>query len=64
MVRQHRSHVRRQYKFKDWSTHRTNSPGNPVTLAEKEARAEQIATLLSNNTCWNSHGRFIAEFRP
>ena len=48
-----------QYKFKDWLTHRTNNPGSPVTLAEKEARATEIATLLSNNTHWNSHGRFI-----
>jgi hypothetical protein len=48
-----------QYKFKDWLTHRTNNPGSPVTPAEKEARATEIATLLSNNTHWNSHGRFI-----
>jgi Serine dehydrogenase proteinase len=48
-----------QYKFKDWLTHRTNNPGTPVTLAEKDARATEIATLLSNNTHWNSHGRFI-----
>ncbi len=48
-----------QYKFKDWLTHRTNNPGTAVTPAEKEARATEIATLLSNNTYWNSHGRFI-----
>jgi hypothetical protein len=48
-----------QYKFKDWLTHRTNNPGTPVTVAEKETRATEIATLLSNNTHWNSHGRFI-----
>jgi hypothetical protein len=48
-----------QYKFKDWLTHRTNNPGTPVTAAEKEVRATEIATLLSNNTHWNSHGRFI-----
>lgn len=48
-----------QYKFKDWLTHRTNNPGSPVSLAEKEARATEIATLLSNNTHWNIHGRYI-----
>lgn len=48
-----------QYKFKDWLTHRTNNPGSPVTSAEKEARATEIAQLLSNNSHWNTHGRFI-----
>jgi hypothetical protein len=48
-----------QYKFKDWSTHRTHNPGAPVTLAEKQARAREIAQLLSNNAHWNSHGRMI-----
>jgi hypothetical protein len=48
-----------QYKFKDWLTHRTNNPGTPVTPGEKEGRATEIAQLLSNNTHWNSHGRFI-----
>jgi len=48
-----------QYKFKDWLTHRTNNPGAPVSPAEKEARATEIATLLSNNTHWNIHGRYI-----
>lgn len=47
-----------QYKFKDW-LHRTNNRGAPVTAAEKESRATEIATLLSNNTHWHSHGRFI-----
>lgn len=48
-----------QYKFKDWLTHRTNNAGSPVTAAEKEARATEIAHLLSNNSHWNTHGRFI-----
>jgi hypothetical protein len=48
-----------QYKFKDWLTHRTNNPGSPVTSAEKEIRATEIAQLLSNNSHWNTHGRFI-----
>jgi hypothetical protein len=46
-----------QYKFKDWSTHGTHNPG--VTVAEKQARAREIAQLLSNNAYWNSHGRLI-----
>lgn len=48
-----------QYKFKDWLTHRTNNPGAPVTSAEKQARANEIAKLLSNNAHWHSHGRMI-----
>jgi hypothetical protein len=48
-----------QYKFKDWTTHRTHNPGTPVTLNEKQVRAREIAQLLSNNAYWNSHGRMI-----
>lgn len=48
-----------KYKFKDWTNHRTTNPGAPVTDAEKEARAEEIANLLSDNTHWHSHGRMI-----
>jgi membrane-bound ClpP family serine protease len=48
-----------QYKFKDWLTHRTNNPGTPVTAEEKQARANEIAKLLSNNAHWHSHGRLI-----
>jgi len=48
-----------QYKFKDWSTHRTNNPGNLVSSQEKQARAREIAELLSNNAFWHSHGRLI-----
>jgi hypothetical protein len=47
------------YKFKDWLTHRTNNPGAPVTMAEKQVRANEIAKLLSNNAYWHSHGRLI-----
>lgn len=45
------------YKFKDWNTHRTTNPGNPVTQQEKEERAKEIATELSNHKKWRSHGR-------
>jgi len=48
-----------QYKFKDWVNHRTSHPGTPVTQAEKEQRAEEIATNLSDNKLWHSHGRMI-----
>lgn len=46
-----------QYKFKDWAFHRTTNVGQPVTVAEKEARAEEIAKELANHKRWRSHGR-------
>ncbi|MBV2144211.1 ATP-dependent Clp protease proteolytic subunit [Falsochrobactrum sp. TDYN1] len=52
-----------KYKFKDWTHHRTNNPGAPVTDEEKRARAEEIATMLSNNNIWHSHGRMISMSR-
>lgn len=48
-----------QYKFKDWLEHATTDPGTPVTHEQKEARAQEIAELLSDNNYWNSHGRMI-----
>lgn len=48
-----------QYKFKDWKVHQTTSPGESVTDEEKQARAEEIAKLLSDNKIWHSHGRMI-----
>lgn len=50
-----------KYKFKNWSTHETTPAikGNPVTILEKEKRAEEIADLLSDNNEWKSHGRPI-----
>ncbi len=48
-----------QYKFKDWTLHRTHAVGSPVTADEKQARAREIAQLLSNNAHWHSHGRMI-----
>lgn len=47
------------YKFKSWTTHRTNNPGTPVTPQEKKARAEEIAGKLCDNSYWSSHGRYI-----
>lgn len=43
-----------QYMF----NHPSN-PGSPVTISEKQARASEIAKLLSNNVHWHSHGRMI-----
>jgi hypothetical protein len=50
-----------EYKFKDWTTHATSPTkrGQPVTEAEKQQRAEEIAKLLSDNKIWHSHGRKI-----
>ena len=50
-----------EFKFKDWTTHRTDvaKKGQPVTLAEKQTRAEDIARILSDNKIWHSHGRMI-----
>ena len=45
------------YKFKDWETH--SSTGKAVTEEEKKARAREIATALSDNARWHSHGRAI-----
>jgi hypothetical protein len=51
-----------EYKFKDWTTHKTNPQklNQPVTPEEKQKRAEEIATLLSDNKLWHSHGRMIS----
>jgi hypothetical protein len=46
-----------KFKFKNWSNH--SSTGDPVTKAEKEKRAEEIARDLGDNKIWHSHGRSI-----
>ena len=50
-----------QYKFSDWTTHRSTKGkvGQTVTSREKEERAEEIARLLGDNKHWHSHGRMI-----
>jgi hypothetical protein len=50
-----------EYKFRDWEVHSTtiDKVGKPVTLEEKQERAEEIARLLGNNKMWHSHGRMI-----
>ncbi|MDT3282204.1 MULTISPECIES: SDH family Clp fold serine proteinase [Shewanella] len=49
------------FKFKDWRIHRSDGPKKeqPVTVAEKEERASEIAKMLSDNNRWHSHGRMI-----
>ena len=44
------------YKFKNWTQHKD---GTPVTQDEKEKRAEEIASKLSDNNVWKTHGRPI-----
>jgi ATP-dependent protease ClpP protease subunit len=48
-----------KYKFKNWTNHQTTNPGVLVTQEDKEKRAEDIATKLSDNKRWKSHGRPI-----
>lgn len=45
------------YKFKTRETHSSNK--KLVTEQEKKARAESVATMLSDNKRWSSHWRFI-----
>lgn len=46
-----------KYKFANWTTH--SSSGKAVTDKERMDRAEEIATCLSNNNRWKTHGRPI-----
>ncbi len=46
-----------KYKFKDWTVH--SSTKQPVTKADKEQRAIEIAQKLSDNNRWKFHGRPI-----
>lgn len=50
-----------KYKFRDWSTHRSdpNKKGKSVTEQEKKERANEIVTKLANHALWHSHGRFL-----
>lgn len=45
-----------KYKFRNWNNH---SDGRPVTMVEKEVRAEEIANKLGDNNEWKTHGRPI-----
>ncbi|MGH9866123.1 MAG: hypothetical protein ACRD4H_11975, partial [Candidatus Acidiferrales bacterium] len=48
-----------EHKFRNWDTHRTHSPGDPVTDKQKTERAAGIAQDLCNHSKWLSHGRSI-----
>lgn len=47
----------RDYKFKSWTSH--SSTGAPVTAAERELRASEIAAFLCDHGRWLTHGRSI-----
>ncbi|MDM5434403.1 Clp protease ClpP [Bacillus hominis] len=46
-----------QYKFKDWNRHSTT--GEPVSLDEKNQRADEVASCLCDHSKWLTHGRSI-----
>jgi hypothetical protein len=48
-----------KYKFKNWEFHSTTRKDEPVTEQDKILRAEEIATKLTDNNLWKSHGRPI-----
>lgn len=50
-----------KYKFKNWELHQTNEllKGQKVSHEEKVIRAKEIASQLSDNSRWHSHGRPI-----
>jgi hypothetical protein len=49
----------KDHKFKNWTSHRTHSPGTPVTLEQKEKQAKKIADELCNHSKWLTHARSI-----
>ncbi|MGA7080504.1 MAG: hypothetical protein WBQ43_10075 [Terriglobales bacterium] len=49
----------KEYKFKNWSTHRTHGPGTVVTPEQKKAQAGEIADKLCDHSKWLSHGRSV-----
>jgi hypothetical protein len=46
-----------KYKFKSWTVKETS--GEAVTAADRQQRADDIATILGNAEHWHSHGRGI-----
>jgi hypothetical protein len=48
-----------EYKFKDWTQHRTTNAGAPVTDSQKAERAAVVAADLADHKRWRSHGRAI-----
>jgi hypothetical protein len=49
----------KEHKFKNWTVHKTHSPGTQVTPEQKEERAKEIADKLCDHSKWLSHGRSI-----
>jgi hypothetical protein len=49
----------KDYKFKNWTVHRTHNPGSNVTDQEKVERAASIADKLCDHSELLSHGRSI-----
>lgn len=47
-----------QYKFSNWPTHR--STGVSVTPADRQERAEKVASLLASHDRWKAHGHAIS----
>ena len=45
------------YKFKNWNTRSTSK--SPVSAADKEKRADEIASILRDHKKWMTHGRSI-----
>jgi hypothetical protein len=46
-----------EFKFKNWDAH--SSTGDPVTAADKEKRAREVAKELCDHKQWLTHGRSI-----
>jgi hypothetical protein len=46
-----------KYKFKTWTVKETS--GAPVTDADRQQRADEIATVLGDAKRWHSHGRGV-----
>lgn len=46
-----------RYKFSSWETH--SDTGQPVTVEEKKALAEEIAGKLCDHSRWLTHGRSL-----
>ena len=48
----------RNYKFKSWQNHSTS--GAPVSDADREKTANEIASALASHDKWKSHGHAIS----
>jgi hypothetical protein len=48
-----------EYKFKNWTSHRTTEPGSLVTMDQKIQRAQEVAGCLADHKRWRSHGRAL-----